>query len=335
VRWLPQLLALSAATVLAAPASARCQMEHLAQIPVETDRNQLLTQGELDGHAVRVLIDTGATLSLIWRPALARLGLRLTNGPRASLYGTGGETPVYGAFVKEFRVATFVSQNQRFPVAGDRPAAMDFILAEDLLSQASVEFDLQHHAVRTMEPTGCTLAELPYWATTYSMADLIASPHDAQAIQVDVLLNGRSVRALIDSGASISVVSKSLIDALGIHYVSASGGIVGFGRGALETWIADVQTFTLGDETIKNTQLRVAELSKFLRRTRLGSRLPVAVAGKADMLIGMDFLRAHRVLVDNSTRKMVFTYEGGPVFELRDPSESDTPSPEGVPPAQP
>jgi hypothetical protein len=35
------------------------------------------------------------------------------------------------------------------------------------------------------------------------------------------------------------------------------------------------------------------------------------------MLLGMDFLRAHRVLIDNATRKMVFTYEGGPVFQIR------------------
>jgi len=32
----------------------------------------------------------------------------------------------------------------------------------------------------------------------------------------------------------------------------------------------------------------------------------------------MDFLRSHRILVDNATRKMVFTYEGGRVFQLSD-----------------
>ena len=32
------------------------------------------------------------------------------------------------------------------------------------------------------------------------------------------------------------------------------------------------------------------------------------------MLLGADFLRAHRVLVSHSQRKMYFTYLGGPVF---------------------
>jgi len=32
------------------------------------------------------------------------------------------------------------------------------------------------------------------------------------------------------------------------------------------------------------------------------------------MLLGADFLRAHRTLVSHSQRKMYFTYVGGPVF---------------------
>ena len=35
------------------------------------------------------------------------------------------------------------------------------------------------------------------------------------------------------------------------------------------------------------------------------------------MLLGLDFIRAHRVLVAHSQRKLYFTYNGGPVFEAR------------------
>jgi hypothetical protein len=38
------------------------------------------------------------------------------------------------------------------------------------------------------------------------------------------------------------------------------------------------------------------------------------MAGQPDMLLGSDFLRAHRVLVARSQRKMYFTYAGGTVF---------------------
>jgi hypothetical protein len=140
--------------------------------------------------------------------------------------------------------------------------------------------------------------------------------------RVDVLLNGRVVRAQIDSGASVSVLSKSMADRIGVRYASTGMALAGIGRGSLELWIADVQTFTLGDETIHNTQLRVAQLGKHGTTQRLGSRIPVAAVAAPDMLLGLDFLRAHRVLIDNTTRKMVFTYEGGPVFQINNPAES-------------
>jgi len=310
------------------PVSTACQIGNVAAIPVEIDRNELLTPGQIDGRPIRALIDTGSSLSMIWRPALGRLGLRLLNAPRRRpeirLYGLGGESEVYTTYVEELHIQNFSATGIRLPVAGDLPNGIDFIFGEDFLSRQSVEFDLRHHVVRTMETAGCTPSELPYWAKTYSMADLIAAPRDAQAIRVDVLLNGHSVRAQLDSGSSISLVSKEVADSVGLHYVRSGRRLVGIGRGSLEIWVADVQTFGLGDEKINNTQLQVAELGKYQKIQTIRSRIPVAAPLSAPaMLLGLDFLRAHRVLVDNATRKMVFTYEGGPVFELDAPAESN------------
>jgi aspartyl protease len=125
-----------------------------------------------------------------------------------------------------------------------------------------------------------------------------------------------SVRAQIDSGSSVSLIAKSLADSIGIHYASANSELVGIGNRSLQIWIADVQSFRLGDESINNTQLLVAQLGKYQTMGRIGSRIPVAAVPEPDMLLGMDFLRSHRILVDNATRKTVFTYEGGPVFQI-------------------
>jgi predicted aspartyl protease len=305
-------------TVVAPPAHARCHVANVAAIPIAIDNNQLLARGAIDAHPVRVLIDTGSSMSMIWRSAAERLGLRLIGAPRRRLFGLGGESRVDATFVEELRVATLTVKGWRFPVAGDLPSSVDFILGEDFLSRDSVEFDVRHGVVRTMQTTGCTPAELPYWTKTYSMADLIASPRDAQAIRVNVVLNGHAVRALIDSGSSVSLIAKSVADSVGVHYVSTGAEVVGIGKRSLQIWIADVQSFKLGDESINNTQLRVAQLGKYQTMVRIGSRIPVAAVPEPGMLLGMDFLRSHRILVDNATRKMVFTYEGGPVFQISD-----------------
>jgi predicted aspartyl protease len=315
-----RLLILSVAAIFAAgvalPAHARCHVGNVAAIPVAIDNNQLLARGTIDGHPVRVLIDTGSTMSLIWRSAAERLGLRLTGAPRRRLFGLGGESRVDATFVEELRVETLTVKGLRFPVAGDLPSSVDFILGEDFLSRDSVEFDVRHGVVRTMQTTGCTPAELPYWSKTYSMADLVASPRDAQAIRVNVVLNGHTVRAQIDSGSSVSLIARSMADSVGVHYVNTDAKLVGIGNRSLQISIADVQSFKLGDESIDNTQLRVAQLGKYQTMERIGSRIPVAAVPQPDMLLGMDFLRSHRILVDNATRKMVFTYEGGPVFQI-------------------
>ena len=334
IRQLQKLLMTGVVALLALPASAGCQMKNRAEMPAAADRGLLLTEGLINGNSVRVLIDTGADVSLVWRPAIERLGLRLINAPGRPkrLYGLGGESQEGSAVIDEFRVAAITMTNHRFAVAGDRDGGLDFILAEDLLSKTSIEFDLRHHAVRTMDLTGCAVEQLPYWATTYSMADLVASPRDALAIRINVLVNGRSVLAQLDSGSSVSILSKSLADSLKAHSVSTIVPVVGIGRGSLETWIADVQTFTVGDETIKNTQLLVAQMGKYRTTLRAGSRIPVEIAGEPELLLGLDFLRSHHVLVDNTLRKMVFTYEGGPVFETWRLTQSTAPA---AAPAQP
>jgi len=298
-------------------------MGNVVALPVETDTNQLLTRGAIDGHPVRVLIDTGSHMSLIWRSAAERLGLRLIGAPRVRLFGLGGESRVDATFVDELQVQSFTVKRLRLAVAGDLPSGIDLIFAEDFLARHSLELDVRHGVVRTMETAGCTPAELPYWAKTYSMADLIASPRDAGAIRINVLLNGHAVRAQLDSGSSASLLAKSVADSVGVHYVSASPKVLGIGQHSLQTWVADVQSFKLGDESINNTQLWVAQLGKYQTMDRTGSRIPVPTGTEPDLLLGMDFLRAHRVLIDNTTRKMVFTYEGGPVFQISDPAGSN------------
>jgi predicted aspartyl protease len=314
------------------PALANCQIDQMAEIPVEFVSNQVLANGEINGQPVRVLIDTGSAQSVIWRPAAARLGLQLGSGPGgAHLYGIGGESRLETTVIKELHFGAFVVKDLRIPVAGDRQTDFELLLGDEFWSVASLEFDIKHHALRMLNPKGCRIGELAYWAKTYSMADLIASPRDARKIEVEVRLNGRALRALVDSGAARSVVSKSVADGMGLSYQSTGTHMVGLGTRALESWVGTFQNFSIGDEVINNVQLRIAQLDKNMKTEKLGSRLPVAAVNGPEMLLGADFLQAHRVLIDNSSRKVVFTYEGGPVFMTSESgplSASTPPSPQ-------
>ena len=76
--------------------------------------------------------------------------------------------------------------------------------------------------------------------------------------------------------------------------------VAALGTGSAHSFVSDsaaIETFAIGDELIRNPALRRADL------------------GRRDMLLGLDFLRAHRVLVSNSQRRIYFTYTGGRVFD--------------------
>jgi hypothetical protein len=104
--------------------------------------------------------------------------------------------------------------------------------------------------------------------------------------------------------------------------------------------VAPFQTFQLGDETITNAKLRMADLAQHHRRARTGTRIAVANQDAPEMIIGADFFRSHRVYVAYSQKKIYFTYNGGPVFQvvgpaLGDEGEEDEAGAEAEAPADP
>src|SRR6202035_3157438 len=68
----------------------------------------------------------------------------------------------------------------------------------------------------------------------------------------------------------------------------------------VQTWIAPVDSFKIGDEEIRHTSLRLTDTD----------------FEGIDMLLGADFFLSHRIYVANAARKLYFTYNGGPVFNL-------------------
>lgn len=66
---------------------------------------------------------------------------------------------------------------------------------------------------------------------------------------------------------------------------------------------------------IADTTFPFADLYKDATYTPVGSLVPRRMETLQAMLLGVDFLRAHRVLVAHSQHRIYFTYGGGPVFK--------------------
>ena len=326
LQYLSIACAFSAST--GAVAASNCQLTQVADWPVRITAGHLVVDGSVNGNKVGVALDTGG-MSSITRPAADRLGLTRRTARGYRIYGVGGEGYVESSLVDEFKVGDLTRKNWDVMVAGDRDLgpSIDVILGDDVFSQVDVEFDLHHGRVRLFQAKGCESVALAYWARQgASQVDLGQS----QQIVVPVKINGQPVQAVLDSGAPHSVLDKAAAARVGIGAESPGiapfGQTAGVGSASVQVWIAPIRSFVIGDEAIDDTRILFADLFKDATyTTRYASRLQQKIEFLPEMLLGADFLRAHRVYVAHSQRKLYFTYEGGPVFQPKPAVRQSTP----------
>ena len=328
-----------------AAAESKCKVTRVAEWPlrpVRTEYYPLVIDGAINGQKVGIVLGTGWDVSLILRSAARSLGL--TGHGAGRVFSIGGELHAEVTQVDEFTIGQAVWKNWRVRVAGegdfggerDLSADVAVLLGDSFFEQVDVEFDLAHNAVRLYETKDCEGMSLAYWATEPAGE----VPIEARSgIRFTVEINGKPVRAELDSGSSTSILTKP--DAARLGVTPESPGIVAGAcirdsetKTTLDSWVGQFESFAIGNERIKNPRIRFADLWKNVAYTKTGSRLPTHFVGRPDMLLGGDFLRSHRVLVARSQRKMYFTYAGGTVFPSKPSKGCNQPSP-GNPPADP
>jgi predicted aspartyl protease len=285
-------------------------------------RTHLGVAGAPDGRKVGVMLDTGTTRTLILRSAAVRLDLPRQEARGYRMFGVGGETRVELANVGDLRIGRGSRKDLRLLVAGEQDFGdgVDVLLGEDFLHNFDIEFDLPHNAVRLFETRDCGGASLAYWTTDVTGEVAIDAVDEAHPqIVMTVRINDRPVKALLDSGAGASVLTRREAASLGV--TPETPGVVGVGRGEglgknrVDSWIGPFRSFAIGNETIRNVAIRFSDLFDDATYAETGSDMPNGGAEPPPMLLGADFLHAHRVLVAHSQRKVYFTYAGGPAFQ--------------------
>jgi predicted aspartyl protease len=307
------LLAALLAAGIAAAAPSNCKLVRIDEWPVRVQGGQVLVDGAINGNKVAVMLDTGAMRSLMPRTAAAKLGLKLQQ-TRYSVFGIGGNSFVDVAQLGEFRIGNATRKKWGVAAAGEKafPGGVGFILGDDFFSQADVEFDLAHNAVRLFQPKDCNDVALAYWLPGEASEVAIERVDELHPqIVVTLLINGQPIRALLDSGAATSILTKSAAARLGVTPdkadVVAVGRMGGVGASTIESWLGRFDSVVIGNEKITDTTLRFGEIYD-----DSGPRVH-------PMLLGVDFLTSHRVFVAHSQRKLYFSYVGGPIFQRTGP----------------
>jgi len=308
-------LAAAAALILSAGAArAECKVEPVAQLPVTMLGDRPSVEVKINGAPARFLVDSGAFYGVISPGAAAEHHLHVRPGPFGMvMQGVGGSTTVSVATVDNFDLAGIPLHHFDFVVGGSETGGeLAGVIGRNILSIADVEFDLAGGVMRMFQAKGCGGLNMAYWIKPGQGGgelDIRPTPDDRRnpfnpPIEGAATVNGKHINVVLDTGAATSVLTLNAARRIGLDPnapgVVRGGPIGGVGRRLVRSWIAPVDEFEVGGEKIEHTRLRIGDYE----------------LGDADMLLGADFFLSHRVYVANSQRKVWFTYNGGPVFNL-------------------
>lgn len=296
--WLP---------VPAAAQATSCQFMQVAQVPLHYAGNGLgLTMtGEINGKPATMLPDTGAGVTYLTRTGIERHGL-VTRPTGGYVQGVAGKSRLYEARVAEFAAGPVRARDLYLGVVGETTFTppFDAIAGAAFLLQSDLEFSLATKELRFFRPQNCGTTWLAYWDQNASVIpfrghdELTPNPH------FFVHINGQRLIAMIDSGASVTTITKGAARRAGIDLDGPQAQRVatahGIGRQSVASWIVTADTFKVGDAMVHNPEFDVVD-----------AQLSV------DVLLGADFLRAHRVLFAMSQGKLYLSYLGGAPFDAR------------------
>ena len=278
-----------------------CTIAKLAELPITMVSAQPTVEAKISGQDVRLLLDTGAFHSMLSQDVANRLKLRTLGYIRIS--GIGGDQAAGVAYAQSFELAGARRGSTQF-IIGHSADGLDGLLGEDILAPFDIEYDLANGVVRFFHTTGCQGATLAYWAGEKPVAVASMDRTGDKHIFSTARINDRALQVLFDTGASTSFLRTRSARRLGVatsgEGVTVENSTRGVGSAIVPTSAAPVDSFEVGGERVLHTRVRLGDGN----------------VTDADMLLGADFFLSHRIFVSRSTKQVVFTYNGGPVFDL-------------------
>ena len=279
----------------AAPAHPEaCSIEQTADLPVRFVQGSILVPASINGSPVLLMVDTGASTSLLIRETVERL--RLVSDPHRSttLHGIGGTVVTRNVLVRSFEVGGMDRQadsiatgelSRRYqedpPVAG--------LLGADFLHNLDVELDVPHNRMVLWRVQHCAGDFLSWHAPHFSIPLL---HYEYNRMVAHVRIDGQPVTALIDWGARATTITAGTATALGVTSemlaLDRSGSSHGVDQTEVPIHAHRFAELSVGPGTFRNVAIQVADLH----------------VDDVGMLLGADYVRTRHVWLSYATDQM-------------------------------
>jgi predicted aspartyl protease len=299
-----RLIPLSAAAMLSACAgnTGPCTLGIAADVPITVENRAYFTDLGINGGLAHVRVDTGSAFNLLSEAAAERLHMsrQLVNG--LSVRGVGGARAVNLAVSDFVQLGRAKGRHLAFITAATEtfPPGTDGLLGMEFLSEFDDDLDFAAGHLRLVNTHGdCAALHTPLPDPTYAVPFRTISTGGSPV--VDVQIDGKKFVAIIDSGATNSLLFRPAAHRLGLNVDALLAGNKIAIRG-----VGGATRATIGrlSKPVEIGELRI-------------SNLPMAIADQdsgteIDMLLGYDFEKLVHLWISHSSKTLLMQYPARP-----------------------
>jgi predicted aspartyl protease len=245
-----------------------CKLHRVASFPITRQGMIFTVPVMINGVEKKFMVDTGGYGSSVNEDVAKAMGIRLKKIIGVEHIDAAGKIAEHWVTVDSFRLGNFEGKDFNFVATGGSGGdSFDGVLAPDLLRNFDIEFDFANQAMNLFRPHACA-HQAVYWTSAYLSLPLRIT--DAGHVRITVNLDGKDVDAIMDTGASSSMMAQG--DAARIFDIkpeddSAANAetLVGGNGGTLVSRTHDFKTLSLGEIALNHPKIRLYDGSNILR----------------------------------------------------------------------
>jgi len=195
-----------------------CALKPIAEVPARFVQGHVLVPANIDSAPVQMVVDTGATTSMLTPESVARLRLPIDTNRASAIHGTGGTVITRNVLVRSLRVgnqdwlAGSIATGSLARQYQEDPPVVG-VLGGDFLDRFDIELDVPQQRMVLWRVEHCQGDFIP-WQGRHFPVRLTRYPPNQMVAQAHI--DGHPVAALIDWGATESTISTATAAAVGV-----------------------------------------------------------------------------------------------------------------------
>jgi predicted aspartyl protease len=280
--WLLVLATIMPGTAWAqTPWPEECKLHRIASLPMTRAGTLITIPVSVNGKELHFLVDTGGYVTSISQDVAASLKLEPHNIMMNRIEDAGGKVASQYVWADSFKLGGMEAKKFDLMVDLLKDPHIDGTLAPDLLRNFDLDFDFATMTLNLFRPHACE-GQAVYWTKDYIALpmDILKSGH----ARVDITLDNENMDAILDTGASASVMTLNSAR----HYfdldkdssgVSKLGHVVS-GQGSVnDSYRYAFKSLSMGGVAVTNPKIVLADAPT------------VMAVEHASLILGMSELR--------------------------------------------